>query len=172
MGLSEIRQRFYSLLCDGAGTDYVITANTFHRCSQDRTIETLEITGLERAVKIEFTGKKDFINPQDKWSGYQLTKREMLVKIGYIFTGLGQYPTTDASNDMTGEASKETIEERSRDDTLRIEANLGCFTNHGSLNPHVIDCEPIGQDPIEWFEDRAVVTVKFQLTLRESMSLF
>jgi hypothetical protein len=72
---------------------------------------------------------------------------------------------------MTGEASKETIEERSCDDTLRIEANLGCFTNHGSLNPHVIDCEPIGQDPIEWFEDRAVVTVKFQLTLRESMSL-
>jgi len=163
------RECMLGLLCDGAGeSPWVIAAGHFHRVKDGEEVETADLGGAERAVKVRFdTTKPRGENRNDHNTRSSLRVGRMEVRVSYVLTHEGI--DFDASGEQSGGASRDAIVARAEEDRARIVDACGWYRNHGGLTPNLISVVE-GQDgSLTFTQDRGILVVPFELTSRRAM---
>lgn len=168
---SDHRERALAIACDAYGqVGWTVTSGHFHRCPSDRTLETLEVDAIERAVEVRKVGRKGVghNNPND---GRGLYYEPMVVRVGYALTAAGD--SYDAAGEQSGAGTLAAVEDRAAMDADTLEARVGYQPNWSGLDPHVIDCEPDpegrGDGWLTVLPDRVIAEILFRLTTKATL---
>lgn len=154
-----------SLLTTAAGeAGHTITAGHFRLPSGP--LETCEPDAVERAVEVQILSSAPLNGYQNHLDGRDLRVSPVVVRVGYRYEPEG---SLDAGVDAArlGGADRGSIEDRASEDAALILGSVSWQPSWAGLDPHVIDVAPAEDGwSVEYLEDRAVLSVPFQLITR------
>lgn len=174
MGLLDThRQRAADLLTGATGTSPWIVPTSpagflaFHPVPPDRSVEDVDIGQAERAFDLTWGTRRPLapINHLNRFGDYAYP---LAVRVSYVLTGAGD-DEAERIGEQGGSGALDAVEDRAELDRHTIEAVLGWDLNWGGLTPTVITCRPMHTGDLVAIEERAVLTVRFELWVRAAV---
>ena len=162
---------FKALVLGTAGTSpFVVPAGYFKLADPDETIESSEVSLVERTVETRIgVGSPLGVSTNDGITGTTLRIYPVRVRIGYqliLTAGLD----FDATGQQSGSADREAIEDRAETDRQLLTSVLTSHANWNGLSPRVIHFrEQQVTQTLDFLTDRAVLQINFELLARLSV---
>lgn len=154
-----------SILTTGAGeAGYTITAGHF-RLPAD-VLDRCEPDAVERAVEVQIAASAPLGGYQNHLAGRDLRVSQLNVRVGYRYVADGSIDSGVDSSRLGG-ADGDSVEDRASVDAAMILGSVSWQPSWAGLDPHVIDVAPTEDGwSVEFADDRAILTVPFQLITR------
>lgn len=167
--LRDHRERAYAILTDESGTaTWTITRGHFTRAHS--TVLQHDAGACERVVDVRIPLSRPLAGWNNPLDGRDLSVATMLVRVAYVLTESGSLDTYDAAGAQSGGANLDEVESRASLDAQLVTRSVGYQPNWSSLTPEVIDCAPASEGwALEVSEDRAILTVPFDITYRAAL---
>lgn len=153
-----------AILTTGAGaTGHTIPLGHFRLPSGP--LETCEPDACERAVEVQLLSSAP-LGTQNPLDGRDIRTSPMIVRVAYRFHAEGGLDSgVDAT--LLGGADRASVEDRASEDAAVLLGAVSWQPSWAGLDPHVIDVAPAEDGwSVEYLEDRAVLSVPFQLITR------
>lgn len=169
-----IRNRIEGLMLGSIGNgSRVLESGRFKTCPQDKTVETIPVNNCERSFRILFVGVKEF---DDSWNSLNvdsLEKVQFNIKVAYQYTKGGMYTDEFEGFDSTqGNGDIDSVQDRVYTDVLAIIKVMSYHENFGILQASplvdVFSFHPLGDNSLDIFSDRAILTIKMEAWLKIS----
>lgn len=153
----------------------VFQVGRFKRLSQDRSIETTPPNEVERSFEITITNTEE-LEPWNSFNIESLEKIDFQIAVGYQYTNAGMFPddTAEGLSSMQGNGDVDSINDRAFTDSSEIIKLFSYHANFGIIQASplvdIFSIQPLNNNTLTYFKDRAVMIIKMQLFLKISTS--
>lgn len=153
----------------------VMQVGRFKQLSQDRRVETTPANEAERCFQIIITGSEE-LEPWNSFNIEALEKINFEVVVGYQYTSAGMFPddTAEGISSMQGNGDGDSVNDRAFTDSSEIIKLFSYHANFGIIQASplvdIFSIQPLNNNTLTYFKDRAVMVIKMQLFLKISTS--
>jgi hypothetical protein len=153
----------------------VMQVGRFKRLAQDKTVETTPANEVERSFQINFTNTEE-LEPWNSFNIEALQKIDFDVVVGYQYTRGGMFPddTAEGLSSMQGNGDDDSVNDRAFTDSTEIIKLFSYHANFGIIQASplvdIFSIQPLNNNTLTYFKDRAVMVIKMQLFLKISTS--
>ena len=153
----------------------VMQVGRFKRLAQDKTVETTPANEVERSFQFNFTNTEEL----EPWNSYNIEALDRInfeVVVGYQYTRGGMFPddTGEGLSSMQGNGDGDSINDRAFTDSTEITKLFSYHANFGIIQASplvdIFSIQPLNNNTLTYFKDRAVMVIKMQLFLKISTS--
>lgn len=145
----------------------------FKRLPQDKNVEDTPVNEVERCFQFNFTGTEE-LEPWNSFNIEALEKIDFDIVVGYQYTRAGMYDdiTAEGLSSMQGNADGDSINDRAFTDSTEIIKMFSYHANFGVLQASplvdIFSIQPLNNNTLTYFKDRAVMVIKMQAFLKIS----
>lgn len=147
----------------------------FKRLSQDKNVEDTPANEVERSFAINFSNTEEL----EAWNSYNvesLEKVQFEIIVGYQYTRAGMFPdeTAEGLSSMQGNADNDSVNDRAFTDSAEIIKTFSYHANFGVIQQSplvdIFSIQPLNNNTLTFFKDRAVMVLKMEAFLKTSTS--